>query len=326
MIDLKSLIEEKERLVSILSGEVVITPKYFGNTIIAEYSRENHTYYKKKKDKITIIDTLTSDLYSKPIDYLKSVEDCFKSGTYYFTNNYKSGKIILNERDYYKPNSFPQDDIFMVCEKLFDGKLDDEYIGMFKKGYVNKILKRLGVTNDMTTIFIRSKENHKNVFKINTKYQPKSYIPSDIYNLVLIDMIRSIDIDSLGKIMIESDEEEQVYMAITSKIFLSYLNKTKYDLDYIDFGYPKYMKVRAKEKMLWLPVDVVSVISENPGLYDCYMVILMAFRKKILKSNDHMNSKIEEKYSKIYSTINDLCKNAAMNVSIPSYYEHLENK
>ena len=89
MIDLKKLTEEKERLTSILSSEVIITPRYFGNSIIVENTKGNHLYFKKNKEPITTIDILISDLYIKPMEYLKSVKGCFKEGTYNFINNYK---------------------------------------------------------------------------------------------------------------------------------------------------------------------------------------------------------------------------------------------
>ncbi len=322
MIDLKKLTGEKERLTNILSGEVIITPKYFGNSITAEYTKENYSYLKKNKEPITIIDILISDLYIKPMEYLKSVKDCFNEGTYGFINNYKTGKIILDARDYYEPNKFPKDDTFVAAQKLYEGRLDSEQIGMFRKGHINKIFKEFNVSSDITTIFVRSKDNLKEAFKIDTKNQPKIHIPSDMYNLMMVDIIRSVDVGSLKKMMIESDKWEQIYISIINKIFLKYINESKYNISSIDFGYPKYMKVDPETKIEWLSPD----IKEHIELYDLYVMLLTSFRKKEQKGNIHMTDKINEKYKEIHNIITSLCENIGINVSIPSYFEHSINK
>ena len=93
MIELKSLIEEPERLNEILENEVCITPKYFGNSILANFSID--TFYKKTiKTEVDIVDILASDLYSKPITYLRTISDRFGEGIWKFTNNYKDNRII----------------------------------------------------------------------------------------------------------------------------------------------------------------------------------------------------------------------------------------
>lgn len=322
MIDLKKLTEEKERLAKILSREIIITPKYFGNSIIVDYTGETPVYLKRSKEPITTIDMLVSDFYSKPVRYLMDMEDCFESRVYHFTNNYKKGRLILDARDYYVPNNFPQDDIFVESQSLFEGKLNTEQRGMFKKGFTNKILKEFGVSSDMTTIFIRSVDNPKEAFRIKTKNQPKIYIPSDMHNLIMVDVIRSVEIGSLKKVMIESNKWDEIYISVINKIFLKYLDIDKYDVGNIDFGYPDHMKVDPDHKIEWLSYDIEQRVCDGSGLYDFYVMLLTSFRKKQQKGNTHMTDKTNEKYGEIHNTINSFCKSAGIDISIPSYFEH----
>lgn len=322
MIDLRKLTEQKERLSNILSGEIIITPKYFGNSIIAEYNKDDYSYLKRNKEPVTIIDILVSDLYSVPIEYLKSVRENFEDGTYNFVNNYRNGKIILDARNYYEPNNFPKDDIFMASKNLFEGKLNKEQLDLFEKGYTNKVLQEFNVGSDITTIFIRSKDNPKEAFKINANNKSKSYTPSDMFNLIMVDVVRNVDVESIKKILIESDQWERVYLTVIDKIFMSYINETKYNLSSIDFGYPKHMKVNPDDKIKWLSDDVSEIIKGDNKLYDFYVMLLASFRKEQQKANVYMTDSIEGKYEEIYNTITSLCENAGINISIPSYFEH----
>lgn len=323
MIDLRKLTEQRERLQNILSGEVTITPKFFGNIIIMEHVEGGTSYLKKDKKLINTTDMLVSDLYSKPIKYLRSVAESFNRGkSYKFTNNYRTGHVILDSRDYYQPNSFPEDDIFMVSKELFEGKLDDKLKGMFETGDVDGILESMNISPEMTAIFIRNKKNPKDVFKIDIGNAYENYIPSDIYNLLQVDVIRNISTESLGKMMVKSDDPEEIYISLIDKIFLSYLGETKYDLPSIDFGYPIYMKVNPEDKKSMLSADIAEAIGNNQNLYDFYTMLLNTFKKEEHKSNIHMTDSIKERYSDMYKEITSLCKDVGINTSIPSYLEH----
>lgn len=323
MIDLKELTEEKERLTKILSGDVIITPKYFGNSIIADFTEEgNHKYFKKNKEPITIIDILVSYFYSEPMTYLIHNTDCFENKIYHFTNNYKTGKLVLDARDYCFPNNFPEDDIFVTSQSLFEGKLSTNQKSMFKKNNVDKILKEFDVDDDITTIFIRSADNPKDAFKISTNIETNIHIPSDMFNIIMVDVIRSVKIESLKKMMVESSKWDEIYVSMIDKIFLKYLDISKYDLTSIDLGYPEHMKVDPHDKVEWLSHDVENMVCSDVRLYDLYVMLLTSFRKKQQKGNTHMTDKTNEKYTKIHNTMKSLYENAGINISIPSYFEH----
>jgi hypothetical protein len=324
MDTLEKLIEEKERLEIFLKGDLAIIPKYTGNTIVAKYKGSEEKYYKKKNGGIvTMIDILTTDLYSEPISYLTSIRDCFKDGLYFFTNNYDTGNIILDYSNYYEPNIFPKDDVLKICTPITNTKIINNHLKeLILTNDTVGIMEILGMDENISKIFVKDIKNPNNIFSIQNPNRKNHYtVPSDMYGIIQADLIRRIDCESLKNTLFDLENKDVTYVHIVNKIFCEYLkNNIKYDISNINLGYPDNMKVKdINTKKYLLDREVSDIIGLNTNLYDFYCMIMLTLKQKSLIANDNISENNIKKFEVIKQIVSDICNDPLGNTSTPSY-------
>lgn len=319
MINLNQLSKDRDKLEEILSNEVVITPKFFGNRFLVKITDAKATYSKvSKKTAISKIDLLLSDLYHKPINHINTNLFLFEDGEYYFTNDYKTNKLIL---DHSTRRKIPMEsDYMVVCKPLFAGKVNKNLREAIESNNNKKVFNALKADESITNLIIKSPSGD---FKIeNDGFVSETYQPSDIYNLLVVDIIKNIDPEFLKTTIIESKEQDDIYIALINRLFINYLSKTKYELESIDLGYPDYMKVNPESKKDLIP-DMMEHFKGN-NLYEYYTMFLATFQKSKLRSNVYMNEDIKKKHKEIYTLIKNICKEPLSYTTIPTFKEFCE--
>ena len=317
MIELKDLSDE---YVQKIWGKFTITQKFKGTKIIVNKNGNGVTFLKNKLFPVTKIDLLMSDLYTKPIEILNTIHE-------YLPNNTKSFFIYNSEykRLYLQGNSTEKDmSEIIILGPLFDGHLSATLQTAIEKKNEKKILRLLNVDKDATAIIFDNlnKDPKKRIrFKISINEQNEKHIPSEIYNLILIEVIRSVEIETLNKILITDTSSDQIYIDVIDKMFMIWVNKTKFKLSDIDLNYPDFMKVDVGGKVDMLNEPIRTAIITCPKLYDVYIMFLSTFLKETIKSNTYLTDSIKEKHSRIYNEIKKICTDKATSISIPSFYE-----
>jgi hypothetical protein len=304
-----------------IRDKVIISSKFFGTKLSARIKHGTIFVFKKRGIPVTKLDLLTSDSYSESINILNTEEglksiDCHL----WFTYNHDK-KILILEKSSDEINYQWVNPSIKEEELLFNGYID----ATTKKALLTKNRKKI------TKIFNPSELSHAIVFDcggFKFKVDVASHIktnnkPSEIYNLLLIDAIRSVDEESLNKIFISDIDRDSILISIIDKIFLNWLKVSKFNLNQIDIELENHMTVDVDDKIKMLNLPIKSLV-EDKKLYYPYMMLLLSFRKPISKSNTFLTDNIRKKYDRIFDTIDFIYKNQ-MNIVIPSFSESINN-
>lgn len=305
-----------------IRDKIIISSKFFGTKLSARIKHGTIFVFKKRGIPVTKLDLLTSDSYSESISMLNT-EEGLKSIDCHLWFTYNHDKKVL------------------ILEKSSD-KIDYQWVNpsikkeeLLFNGYVNATIKKALLTKNrkkITKILNPSELSYAMVFDCNgfkfkidiASHAKTNNKPSEIYNLLLIDAIRSIDEESLNKIFISDIDRDSILISIIDKIFLNWLKVSKFNLAEIDIELENHMTVDVDDKLKMLNSSVRSLIENNKKLYYPYMMLLLSFRKPISKSNTFLTDNIRKKYDRIFDTIDFIYKNQ-MNIVIPSFSESINN-
>lgn len=317
MIELKNV--TPEYLQSLIGKYVTFSPKYFGNSFIADINGNKVTIIKKKsRIPVSKLDYIISDLYLYPFSILKKYAKKLDDGQYYITNNYRSNTIVIDEsccsndcKAKYKKFKSP-----LMLSSNIDMQIDQTMLNLLLRCYTTSLYKKLEIHGDVVAMIVKS--DTKQLFKIpNPKFKMVKHLPSDIYHLMVIDLIKYADI-SMCKSFIYKDWED-IYLAIIDNIFKRWINLTDNNMLLADLGYPKCMKADYKLRKDIMSKDVYNIIKKHPRLMDFYILTVMTFLKSDLPSNKYISAQLKEKHNQIATKIHRLCD--LIDMSLPTYQD-----
>lgn len=317
MVELRNLNEDVIKEIGI--DKMTVTQKFYGTKIIVKKSEGKTTYLKNQFLPITRIDLLMSDLYSKPIEILESIEYSLPPNpAYYFTYNYTKHHLFFEEHSKEMCKMFDDNDKISAKCRIFEGYPNATMMRAIEKKNEKKIVKMFDIDSEIKSLIF---DLGKHKFKIEISKDISKHTPSEIYNLILVDVIRSVDINSINKIFVSDNKSDWIYTDIIDKIFISWLNRTKFKVAETDLNYPDYMKVDVNKKLELLNPEIREIIAGSPTLYNSYVMFLSTFKKPVLKSNNYLTGSTKEKHSQIYNEIKRICIEKVTSTSIPSFYE-----
>lgn len=311
IIDIKSM--PKNDIQCGIKNEVIIRPRYFGCRIIVSKKNGNYAFLNSKKERISDIDILISDMYDVPMKIIKKHVSIIPDGVWHFTYNYKNGKLYSDKliADFGK-------DIICVND-LLNGSIDETLSSYFVNKHVNKIAKHFKIDSDVTALMVKGDKN----FQINFNRQPINEKASDMFGLVLADVVVRSNIQDLDMVVIGEDSV-RTYINMIDILFMKYIENTIFDIPSLDMQYPYYMRSTCDNKTGVLNKNMVeyfSTMSKKKKYYNIYVLMLISFRK--IAKIDIMTPKVKEKYLLLFSRIQEICKNGIFAVKAMTYSEML---